>query len=398
MRGFYNIIIRLYILWLHQSSFYNKKNNLIISNQRGLIRLISKNVANHKNIIWIHVSSLGEFEQSKTIISSYRKKYPNDKILLTVYSPSAYEIIHNNKLTDWTFYLPHDTIRNAKEFLQIVNPKKVIFVKYEFWYNYINEIYKRKIPLFFVSSVFRERQYFFKIYGKWFAHELSKVSRFFVQDKRSKDLLKDININQVTVSGDTRFDVIKENAIRRYSDKVIDEFTRDSNVLIAGSTYKEDENLIRKISQEINYKVILIPHELDNINSIKKIDNSICLSEASNRDLNINSFKILIIDKIGILSRLYRYGDIAYVGGGFNMGVHNVIEPIAYNIPVIFGPHYYKSIEAKELINIGIGKEISRQKDIINAIRYYEKTDIKELITRYLRDKIGATETIIKNI
>ena len=192
--------------------------------------------------------------------------------------------------------------------------------------------------------------------------------------------------------------MIKENAIRRYSNKVIDEFTRDSNVLIAGSTYKEDENLIRKISQEINYKVILIPHELDNINSIKKIDNSICLSEASNRDLNINSFKILIIDKIGILSRLYRYGDIAYVGGGFNMGVHNVIEPIAYNIPVIFGPHYYKSIEAKELINIGIGKEISKQKDIINAIRYYEKTDIKELITRYLRDKIGATETIIKNI
>ena len=398
MRKFYNIIIKLYTLWLWKSSFYNRKNKIIVDNQKGLIQLISKNIDTHQDIIWIHISSLGEFEQSKTIISSYRKKYPHDKILLTVYSPSAYEIIYDNKLTDWTFYLPHDTTRNAKEFLEIVNPKKVIFIKYEFWFNYINEIYKKKIPLFFVSCVFREEQYFFKQYGSWFANELKKVSRFFVQDKKSKLLLNKINIKNVTISGDTRFDVIKQNTSLKYDDKIINEFTKNNKVLVLGSTYKEDEALFKKLYEKINYKFIIIPHEINNINRCKKIKNSLFLSEARKTNLDVNAFKILIIDEIGILSRLYRYGNIAYVGGGFNLGVHNVIEPIAYKIPVIFGPHHYKSIEAEELVDIGISRVIYKEKDIITAINYYEKNDRSDLITKYLNTKIGATDMIIKNI
>ena len=303
----YNIFIEVYKTFLWASSLFNKKHRDIILGQQDLIKNIINDTKNTKDIVWFHISSLGEFEQAKPIISAYKNKYANHRILMTVYSPSAYNNIKENSDINWIFYLPHDTIKNAKKIISSVKPIKVIFVKYEFWYNYLSEITKNNIPLYYVCVRFRREQYFFKPYGSWFIKKLQSVTHFFVQDESSKSLLNQAGIKQVTITGDSRFEMVKENAGTKYLNPKIKRFINNRKIFIAGSIWKKDIEIISKIVDKIGYKFIIAPHETENIEYLNNLNQSICLSK--DIDEGIEDFNILIIDNIGILNKLYRYAD-----------------------------------------------------------------------------------------
>ena len=396
MRFTYNTLIAIYQIGIWVYSFFDNKANDIIKGQRDLIKKIKKETKDHHNIVHFHASSLGEFEQGKSVIKEYKKKYPNHKILLTFYSPSGYNIIKNSPIADWVFYLPHDTKKNAIFFSEVIKPIKVIFIKYEFWFNYIIEYNKQNIPIYFISTTFRKNQYFFKWYGKWFAKQLRKVNQFYVQNTTTIELLKSIKITQTTVCGDSRFDTVIENSNQEYKNEIIEKFCNKKKVLVAGSTWKKDEEILNNICELLNYKLIIAPHEMNSISELKKLPNSILLSESSSS--NISTKNILIIDQIGILSKIYKYANITYVGGGFGKGIHNTLEAAVYNKGVIIGPNYHKFEEAKEMISLGIIKSISTNKELITSIQYFEKQDIEEKTTPYFKSKSGAAIKICNSI
>ena len=392
MNLFYNICILLYKDALWCFSLFNTKAKEIVKNQRNLIQKIQSSTKGEKNIVWFHAASLGEFEQGKSVIKIYKKKNPNHKILLSFYSPSGYNNIKNSELADWVFYLPHDTKKNAKFIAKNIKPIKVIFIKSEFWFNYIREMYKENIPIYFISSIFRKEQYFFQFYGKWFAKQLQKASYLFVQNAESEKLLNSINIKNVKVVGDSRLETVLDNAKEEYINKIVQEFCKNRKVLIAGSTWKNDLDLF----ENLDYKIIIAPHELDHLDTIKEINNSSLLSDC---DIEQSvKYDVLIIDRIGILSKIYRYADIAYIGGGFGKGIHNCLEAAVYNIPVIFGPNYQKFKEAKEFISLGIAKSVNNPHEFRNAISNFEELNIKQISKDYFKKKIGASETITQYI
>jgi len=392
MNFFYNIFILLYKIALWCFSLFNTKAKEIVKNQRNLIQKIQSSTKGEKNIIWFHAASLGEFEQGKSVMKIYKQKNPNHKILLSFYSPSGYNNIKDSELADWVFYLPHDTRKNAKFIAQNIKPIKVIFIKYEFWFNYIQELSKENIPVYFISSIFRKEQYFFKFYGKWFARQLQKVSYFFVQNTESEKLLKSIDINNVKVVGDSRFETVLDNAREEYTNKIIQKFCKNNKILIAGSTWVNDLNLF----ENLDYKIIIAPHELDYLDKIKEINNSILLSDCE--IANCSKYDVLIINEIGILSKIYRYANIAYIGGGFGKGIHNCLEAAVYNIPIIFGPNYHKFQEAKDFISLGIAKSINNSDEFRNAISNFEKLNIKQISADYFKNKIGGSEIITQHI
>jgi len=395
MHLFYNISILLYNLGIRIASLFNSKAKLWIKGRKNIFQKLQLVTQGHANIIWFHCASLGEFEQGRPIIKGYKKKYPTHKILLTFFSPSGYNIRKNDKIADWVFYLPADTKANAKRFIYIVKPIKVFFVKYEFWLNYIRECKKYNIPFYFVSSIFRKEQIFFK--NKWFARQLKHVTRFFVQDKASNELLKDIGINNSTISGDSRFDSVKEIKKNPKLFPLIEVFSKNKTTIICGSTWPKDEELIIKVikeNQQFNY--IIAPHQLNNISWLQKRTNGLLFSEANNQ--NLHNSNVLIIDSIGLLSNIYNYGEIAYIGGGFGSGIHNVLEAITFGLPVIFGPNYQKFNEANELIKLGTAKSITNFKQLRNAIFYFEKKSLQEICKNYIEKKSGATNNILQNI
>ena len=396
MRFTYNTLIAIYQIGIWVYSFFDNKANDIIKGQRDLIKKIKKETKDQNNIVHFHAASLGEFEQGKSVIKEYKKKYPNHKILITFYSPSGYNIIKNSPIADWVFYLPHDTKKNAIFFSKVIKPIKVIFIKYEFWFNYIIEYNKQNIPIYFISTTFRKNQYFFKWYGKWFTKQLRKVNQFYVQSTTTIELLKSIKITQATICGDSRFDTVIENSNQVYKNEIIEKFCNKKKVLVAGSTWRKDEEILNNIYELLNYKLIIAPHEMNSISELKKLPNSILLSESSNS--NISTKNILIIDQIGILSKIYKYANITYVGGGFGKGIHNTLEAAVYNKGVIIGPNYHKFEEAKEMISLGIIKSISTNKELITSIQYFEKQDIEEKTTPYFKSKSGAAIKICNSI
>ena len=396
MNILYNIFINFYKLGLSIHSLFNLKTRIILESQIGLLNRIKIATKNCENLVWFHASSLGEFEQGKSVIISYKKKNPNHKILITFYSPSGYETIKNTSISNWVFYLPHDTKSNASFMAKEIKPIKVIFIKYDFWYNYINELHKNKIPIYFVSSIFREDQYFFKFYGIWFAKQLKKVTRFFVQDDISNKLLKSIKIENVSVSGDSRFDTVITNSLEKYENKVIDKFCNHNNVLVAGSVWKKDLFLFHNIYRRLKYKLIIVPHEIKYVKEFLDLEKSILLSDISEE--NICNYDVIIVNEIGILSILYRYADIAYIGGGFGKGIHNTLEAIIYKNPVIFGPKYKKSKEAKELINKHIAKNINTRKEFYDTIKYFKDINISDEITKYIDCNTGSADKITEKL
>ncbi|MCX7697285.1 MAG: 3-deoxy-D-manno-octulosonic acid transferase [Bacteroidales bacterium] len=360
----------------------------------------------HEKIIWMHVSSLGEFEQGRPLLERLKQDFPRYKILLTFFSPSGYEVRRNFSLADRIMYLPVDTPGNAKKFLDFFRPTVCIFVKYDFWFNFLREIFRRNLPIFFISVHFRSRQYFFKWYGRWALGHLRKVTLFFAQREETCLLLKKHGITQCIVAGDTRFDRVISVAIQDKRFPVLEKFASEHLVYVAGSTWFEDEKYIaRAVSWFPHMKFIVVPHEVseDRLRQIEKLMpiKSIRFSSID-QDVVVDHYRILIIDQIGILSALYRYANIAHVGNGFGSGIHNILEAAVYGVPVIFGPNYRKFSEAIELIERGGAFSFSNPEEYKKIIKFLldEKVrqQIKNICSTYVYSMAGATERIMRII
>ncbi|MEO6903304.1 MAG: glycosyltransferase N-terminal domain-containing protein [Bacteroidia bacterium] len=357
-------------------------------------------------VIWFHCASLGEFEQGRPVIEKIKAQHPAYKILLTFFSPSGYEIRNDYGGADYIFYLPLDTIANAKKIIEIVKPKVVFFVKYEFWFNYLNELKKNKIATYLISGIFRENQYFFKPYGFWFRKQLSCFTHFFIQDEESAKLLKSIKYTNATISGDTRFDRVAEITKNVKPIKVVQEFITNKKVFIAGSTWNEDEQIISTQNfKELGFKIIIAPHEIHE-HRLAQLETNFakynCLRFSKANEQNVKIADLLIIDNIGTLSHLYQYGSFAFIGGGFGKGIHNILEAATFGLPVIFGPNYKKFTEAKQLIQFGGAFSVASSKqfnETIQLLMNNNKLQIAADVARkYVVEKTGAADIILSAI
>ena len=407
----YNVAISIYSFFLHLIAPFHKKVKLMIEGHVDTYETLESKIDASSKYVWFHVASLGEYEQALPMIEIIREKKPTYKILLTFFSPSGYEVQKNNELVDIVCYLPFDKKKNVRRFLDLAQPDIAIFVKYEFWYNFIHELYKRKIPVYLISAIFRPNQLFFKPWGNVFKKILHYYTQLFVQDKKSEQLLKQYGIDNVTVMGDTRMDrviKIKQNALEL---PVVEKFVSSNNkqsVLVAGSSWPEDENLlINYFNKHAYLKIIVAPHLIDEAH-LKEIESKlkrpyIRYSKAQEEDASMLNYDCLIIDNFGLLSSIYRYGQIAYIGGGFGAGIHNLPEAAVYGIPVIFGPNYKKFLEAKELIKQGGGFTISNEKELNKVLKDFvtspEDLEIAgDAATNYIYKSAGATDKIVDKI
>ncbi|MFH0895169.1 MAG: glycosyltransferase N-terminal domain-containing protein [Bacteroidota bacterium] len=402
MRLFYNITVSFYYLLILIASLFNEKAQLWLRGRKNILKKLKAALENDTSKrVWFHCSSLGEFEQGRPLIEEFRKQYPTYKILLTFFSPSGYEIRKNYAGADYIFYLPADTPANARRFINIVKPQFVFFVKYEYWFNYMNQLRKHEIPLVIVSAVFRPGQYFFKWYGAWALNKLKSIQHFYVQHSDVALLLKKHGIENVTISGDTRFDRVLAVTQDDTAYPKIEAFCKNQKALIVGSSWPADENLILSCLEDLqNYKIIFVPHDLNHVESLLKNagKNAVLYS-----DLNEEEDKqIVIVNAIGHLSKLYRYASIAYVGGGFGQGIHNILEPAAYGIPVIFGPNYSKFIEANELLIAGGAFCIQNENDFKNVISLLKNDDLytkaANVSKSYVQNGAGATQKVLTDV
>jgi 3-deoxy-D-manno-octulosonic-acid transferase len=385
------------------ASLFNQKAKLWLKGRKNTFAYLKENISNSDRIIWIHAASLGEFEQGRPIIEAIKEKHKEYKILLTFFSPSGYEIRKNYNLADIICYLPIDTTKNAKQFVDIVNPEKVFFVKYEFWKNYLYNLHQRNIPVYLVSGIFRKDQLFFKSMGKSYRKILNYFDYFFIQNKESAKLLKSINLKNFTLCGDTRFDRVIDIAKNAKNIPEIADFTSNAKVIIAGSSWEKDEYiLIKYINETKNVKLIIAPHEIKEQN-LKRIESGLkkpALRYSKIKENNPKSFDILIIDNIGMLSALYKYGQVSYIGGGFGAGIHNVLEAAVYGVPVIFGPKYNKFDEAKELIKLGGAFSINDYNGFKTKMDLFfsDNLELKKssfISKHFVKTSAGAVDTIM---
>ena len=401
MLWIYNIGIAFYAILLKFAAFFNPKAKLFTSGRKNIFQEIAKKVNPQDEPIWFHFASLGEFEQGRPVLETIKAKKPNQKIVVTFFSPSGYEIRKNYALAD-VFYLPLDTASNAKKFIDLVNPKQAIFTKYEFWHHYFNVLNERKIPLYLISGIFRPNQAFFKWYGGFYRNMLKNISHFFVQNTESISLLKSIGFDNISLAGDTRFDRVYENAQNPKRLELIETFCNNDKVFIAGSTWSEDEKLLVSLTEKNpDWKFIIAPHEIGqpHIQEIEDLFPKAIKFSILSSQLSENLPQILLIDNIGILSSIYQYAKVAYIGGGFGAGIHNTLEAAAFGLPVIFGPKYDKFQEAKDLIEIDAAKSISNNEELVNAFEYFEENEKASAAAKnYVEDKKGATEMILKKI
>jgi 3-deoxy-D-manno-octulosonic-acid transferase len=398
----YSLALRIYYIIVFIFSFFNKKAKLWIQGRQHII------YSAFEQSIWFHFASLGEFEQGRPVLEQLRNTHPQRKIIITFFSPSGYEIRKNTPLADAVYYLPLDTAGNARKFIDAINPTIAVFTKYEYWYYFFREINKRNISLYIISGIFRPNQVFFKWYGGLHRKMLSFVSHFFVQDDQSEQLLKSLNISNTTISGDTRFDRVWTNALHPKPLPEIAAFKNGQKVFIAGSTWPADEQLIAALAhQHPDWKFIIAPHEInkENIDDlIKLLPENSAIKYAQLTALSPKSnTQTLIIDNIGMLSALYQYGQIAYIGGGFGAGIHNTLEAAAFGLPIIFGPNYAKFKEAKDIIALGAGFSISRAEELkkttaslINDEPY--RLSAGKKAKDYVVSNIGATGVIVEYI
>ena len=405
MRFLYDLGILIYGLLLRVFALFNAKAKLLVDGRDGLLQHIEQSVEKGQQYIWFHFASLGEFEQGRSVMEQIKSRHPQEKIIVTFFSPSGYEIRKNSPLADHVFYLPADTASNARRFIGIINPKLAIFTKYEYWYHYFKELDKRKIRLLMISAIFRENQVFFKQYGGFFRSILKKVSYFFTQNTESVNMLKWIGITKAGLAGDTRFDRVVELPKEH---KVISEaqtFAGTEDILVAGSTWPADEALLKVLLENNkDLKAIIAPHEIhkDHIDAMLKLFPHALLFSKFNTytDQQIAASRQLIIDNIGMLSSLYHYGRMAYIGGGFGAGIHNTLEAATYGMPVIFGPKYEKFQEAIDLMEIGAGFSISNEQelqDVYNALCISEKlVQVSIAAKNYVQQRSGATQIIMK--
>jgi 3-deoxy-D-manno-octulosonic-acid transferase len=406
MNFLYNIAV--YITWqvLKIYAVFSKKMRSFVNGRKRTFIEISEKISLEDKVIWMHCASLGEFEQGRPLIENIKSKYPTYKIVLTFFSPSGYEIQKNYSLADAITYLPMDTAKNAKIFLDLVNPKIAIFVKYEFWPNVLRELRNRNITTILVSGIFRTDQIFFKNYGSWMRKSLRTFSHFFVQNEKSKKLLNSIGYTNVSISGDTRFDRVYKITNQDNHLDFIDNFVQDKYILVAGSTWPKDEELLVNYINNFagdNEKFIIAPHNITE-KGIKNLQRSLSKKTTLFSDKNKNKeAQVFIVNTVGILSKIYSYANVVYVGGGFGVGIHNILEPAAYGVPIIIGPNFKKFKEAVDLVNLKACFSITDQKEL-NEYLYKLLNDNQfreekiHITKKYITKNIGATEIILSYI
>ncbi len=407
MNFLYNIGIAAYKAAVHMVSSHNKKAKLMLEGQSRTCDYLKKHIDPRYRYIWIHVSSLGEFEQGRPLIEKIKARDPEARILLTFFSPSGYEVRKNYDKVDAVCYLPFDLPGNVKEFLDLVNLEMAIFVKYEFWGNYLQELRRRKIPTYIISAIFRESQIFFKPWGGMFRKMLTCYNRIYVQNEESRHLLASLDVHNVEVAGDTRFDRVAHVRDEAKDFPAIAAMTGNASfTLIMGSSWQPDEDVvIPYFNAHPAMKLIIAPHEFDaeRLEAMKrKITRPVQLyshiSEAEAPQVDC-----LIVDCFGILSSLYRYGNVAYVGGGFGVGIHNINEAAVYGIPVVFGPNYGKFCEATDLITVGGAFTINNSADFAQVMNVLT-SDVDALrragsiADNYIKTHIGATDRIYRDL
>jgi len=401
----YNLGIRLFGVGARAASLFNQKARALVSGRKNLLTSVQQALSSNTSpLVWVHCASLGEFEQGRPIIERLQKEFSNYKILLTFFSPSGYEVRKNYPGADYVFYLPFDTPNNARKWVEVTKPSLAIFVKYEFWLNYSEELRKAKVPLISASAIFRDDQVFFRSTGRPFRKILRNFDHFFVQNIPSAKLLQSIGITSVTVAGDTRFDRVYEITSSKEPIPVAEKFKGNDQVMVAGSCWPEDIEVLAPFMNETAIKFIIAPHEISE-SFLAEIERSVLgktvrFSKASN-EAELENAKVLLIDNIGMLSKLYRYGEFAFVGGAFGKGLHNILEAACYGIPVFFGnKNYQKFAEAQELIMHGGAFEVS---DFADLRGKYEMVNMPENfmlaceVTRnYVLNNLGATDKIIQ--
>ena len=401
----YNIIMYAIQLGVAIASFFNEK---VWRGEREAFRILKEQVDPNAQYVWFHAASLGEFEQGRPIIERLRQEYPEYKILLTFYSPSGYEVRKNYQGADIICYMPIDTVTNARRFLRLVRPCMAFFIKYEFWYNFLHILKHRNVPTYSVSSIFRPNQVFFRWYGKNYGRVLRCFTKFFVQNEQSKELLNSIGITEVEITGDTRFDRVLQIKEAAKELPVVEAFAA-GRLFVAGSSWLPDEEIfIKYFNEHRDWKLIIAPHVIgeDHLQQIEKLLEGrkvIRYTEAAKKDSQLSTAEVLIIDCFGLLSSIYRYGQVAYVGGGFGVGIHNLPEAAVWDIPVFFGPNNERFQEAQELKKNGGGLEIHNYEEF--AARMDELTaDPASLLKRgeaaggYVKGNAGATEIILRQL
>jgi 3-deoxy-D-manno-octulosonic-acid transferase len=406
----YNIFLFFYKIGIRIASLWDQKAKQWLRGRRGIFETLKKTIIPGEKIIWVHCSSLGEFEQASPLLDNLRIVYPAYKILLTFFSPSGFEARKNYRHVHYVFYLPLDSRKNANRLLGILNPSLVIFVKYEFWFYYLKSIKKRSIPLLLVSAIFRKDQPFFKWYGQLNRQMLLFFTHIFVQNEESKKLLETINIAQnVSVSGDTRFDRVVEIAEKFIPVDGIARFVGSNKTIVAGSSWPDDEKIIScylKDNSSTESKWIIAPHEVNkkHLEDLRELFPGSIFYSQLNAMLDLINKNVLIIDNIGMLSRVYKYATIAYIGGGFGKeGVHNVLEAAVYGKPIVFGPVYHQFNEAQQLVLNQAAVSISSYEDFAIRIKqilneYETRIEMSEKTQTYVYSNKGATEKIIRYI
>jgi len=402
----YNLGIRIYYILILITSSFNKKASAWIKGRKHI------KYQHFDNSAWFHFASLGEFEQGLPVLIAFKQKHPELPVVITFFSPSGYEIRKNTPYADAVYYLPLDTAANARHFIGAINPSIAVFTKYEYWFHYFYELNRRNVPLFVISGIFRPKQVFFRWYGGLHRKMLGYVTRFFVQDEESKMLLDQLGIDAVEVSGDTRFDRVWSNAQAPKSFPLVEEFTRGKKVLVAGSTWPQDEELLAQLIRlQPDWKFIIAPHEIREekiVALLALLPEGVAtryslLDSGSFKSSQLLAAQVLVIDNIGMLSSLYQYGQIGYIGGGFGVGIHNTLEAAAFGLPVLFGPNYERFKEARDLVASQLGFSIGNAEELQHVFIQLTQDDhalqaISQQVKDFVRDRTGATGLIMKYI
>jgi len=402
----YNVAIQAYLLGIRLVALRGGKARRWLNGRKNLFEQIRSSLKPGEKRIWVHCASVGEFEQGRPVIERLKQQYPEHQIVLTFFSPSGYELRKNYAQADYVFYLPPDTARNAARFIDLLSPELALFVKYEFWYHYLSTLQRRQVPVLLISAIFRPDQFFFRWFGRPFLPLLRSFRMIFVQDEASIRLLQEAGVQHIQASHDTRFDRVHEIALQPKSFPVVDRFCADNKILVCGSTWEADEHIIiRWINEEMekkpDWKVIIVPHEINDKHIVKMLGTIrqpvLLYSHAG--ETKLENWRVLIVDKVGMLSSLYKKATLSYIGGGFGSGIHNILEAAVYGHPVLFGPRHRKFHEAKELIQLGgafsvssYGKFLLKFFELTGNEAYLQETSLTA--RTYIERHLGATAQI----
>ena len=406
MQLFYNFSISLYGLLVKFAALFNAKANKWVKGRVDILATLPQNENGEQIINWFHCASLGEFEQGRPLIEKMKKEFPNEKILLTFYSPSGYEIRKNYELADWVTYLPLDLKSKMRPFIHQINARRVFIIKYELWFNMLSLLAEKKTATYLISGKFRAEQVFFKPLGKWFLTRLQQgFTHFFVQDETSQKILNKNNITQTSIAGDTRIDRVLSLAKNPLKFNQLEKLIEGKSVIVAGSTWQKENDFLFQIKNKLPLNTILIiaPHEVKekNIEALqKRFPEAVLWSRIEEMD---TCPQIIIINCIGILSSLYQYASIALIGGGFNAGIHNILEPACFGLPVLFGPKHQKFDEAAAMIKQGSGFSFKEYKEFENHLLQLLASKEKQAAIQlkqanYLQKQAGATDFILSKI